>query len=821
MPEAREARAQQMYGKMIMEAFIGRAYNCTLINIWADATDAEQTEAEDNPSHANKSARRGKVFVLDETCTSQRGQNNNQTPLIPNNWTPKLNSKFQLNGSESISSAGKTVIIDFGHDVLSIAPLLHTSLQCYSSQTWYSSVVPVKKKGRAKIGIAFEFANFVLAFCSLDLCFQPQWQSQELAPRDIPPDVYDKWEDFLKFVVAEYQHLLTNMAFGDGSILNHFQGSIWSRAGAGEYSWLEILAYAAIHPNLTVGEVIRSPSRLARLCAAFYMFIHQIAHDDGVELRCLHPKTMTMAPTVEQRLKYKNMLLVQGKRRLLCTNQQAELIDKYYETLQKLRSQEQCWPRETAKLYDCFEPNLIRAVLTRETCNLGALIFGQSEWKQLGGRTQKEVDPLTQMYRRHAPLSLARRTFLPQGYYESLFVEPRPRRFQPVFVYRYTDRNVWTFYRFFPTNSVARSGKPRFSGDYTEYTGDEMRNLLFETIVRRDNTNVALGPLEYCGNAVVVRLGGQSRHKRFVLAFLSEEEEIQTLPTNLRQARQEHQTLVSQLREARSSETSTKFEVDSQQLTLAREELECMSNELSAKTKEFTRYRRAKNAELVQLQAGHDALTQTHASTESMLKALQSAHDAQTHQLTQVQTCIQELTGALAEQDANYATDAGSLKSLAKILEEREQQSKVVVTNIKRDWAEVGEKTVQRVNYLKEIIDKEQERAEAAEKRVEELEEAVQRVSRGELRIPSISAPGTSQTPAAGALCAERLDNMVRRAVSVIEERVPVLNQQREEYERLRLEAVELASQHAETIAERDAEAAQSEDSGQESRSGE
>ncbi|EPQ51089.1 hypothetical protein GLOTRDRAFT_66309 [Gloeophyllum trabeum ATCC 11539] len=348
------------------------------------------------------------------------------------------------------------------------------------------------------------------------------------------------------------------------------------------------------------------------------------------------------------------------------------------------------------------------------------------------------------------------------------------------------------------------------------------------------------------------------------------EEEIQTLRTNLRQARQEHQTLEAQLREARSSETSTKFKIDSlsQQLTLAKEELERTSGELSAKTEEFARYRRAKHAELAQLQAEHDALTQTHASTESTLKALQSAHSAQTHQLAQAQARIQELTGALAEQEANYSTEAGTLKRLVKMLEEREQQSKVVVANIERDWAEVGEKTAQRENHLREIIDKERKRAEQAEKRVEELEEAVQRMPRGEQFIPSISAPGTPQTPGipgtpvrggisnivsegslgwspsismAGRMqrsgktftevyadyvqlqeqyaqkCAEceKLDDTVRRALSEIEERVPVLNQQREEYERLRLEADELASQLAETIAERDAKAAQSEDSSQ------
>ena len=75
-------------------------------------------------------------------------------------------------------------------------------------------------------------------------------------------------------------------------------------------------------------------------------------------------------------------------------------------------------------------------------------------------------------------------------------------------------------------------------------------------------------------------------------------EEIQTLRTNLKQARQEHQALEGQLRELRSAETATKFKLDSlsQQLQLSQEHAERMSNDLNAKVEEFANYRRTKHA---------------------------------------------------------------------------------------------------------------------------------------------------------------------------------------------------------------------------------
>ncbi|KII91087.1 hypothetical protein PLICRDRAFT_28915 [Plicaturopsis crispa FD-325 SS-3] len=364
------------------------------------------------------------------------------------------------------------------------------------------------------------------------------------------------------------------------------------------------------------------------------------------------------------------------------------------------------------------------------------------------------------------------------------------------------------------------------------------------------------------------RMEDTEREKRDLVVVVSRlkedstqrEEEIHTLRANLKQARQDHQELESQVRELRSVETSTKFKVDSlsQQLQLSQSETERTSAELTAKSDEFAKYRRSKHAEMTQLQASYDALTQTHASTESSLKALQSAHTAQTHQLTQALARVQDLTGQLAEQEATYASEASGLRRLVGMMEEREAQAKEVVERIESDWASVGERSAKREGALRDEIDRERSAREEAEKRVEQLETVMQKMDRGELPMPI--RPGTPQTPgytsdllSQGMMglsptvamasrvqrsgktftevysdyvrlqeeyarkCAEydHMDRTLSAVLAQIEERAPILSQQRAEYERLQSEAGQLASQLAEALAERDSQANLAQDNSQ------
>ncbi|KAF4577004.1 hypothetical protein EYR36_004990 [Pleurotus pulmonarius] len=359
------------------------------------------------------------------------------------------------------------------------------------------------------------------------------------------------------------------------------------------------------------------------------------------------------------------------------------------------------------------------------------------------------------------------------------------------------------------------------------------------------------------------RVEDTEREKRDLVNVISrlkqegtqQEEEIQNLRSNLKEARQEHQTLEATVRELRSSETSTKFKLETlnQQLDLAQSEVERTNAELSTKSEEFAKYRREKHTEIVSLQAQCDSLTQSNLSAQTTLKALQSSHSSQSHQLTQTLARVQDLTGQLAEQEATYASEASGLRRLVAMMEEREKQAKAIVEGIESEWADVGDKAEKREATLKEEIERERKSREVAEKRVDELETVLDRMNRGELPILG-GSPGTPMRTPGGPTdpltqsmmglsptvamaskaqrsgktftevyadyvrlqeqfaqkCSEydHMDRTLSAVLAQIEERAPILSQQRAEYERLQSEAAQLSSQLSQALSERDAKAA-------------
>ncbi|RPD77586.1 hypothetical protein L226DRAFT_326460 [Lentinus tigrinus ALCF2SS1-7] len=206
------------------------------------------------------------------------------------------------------------------------------------------------------------------------------------------------------------------------------------------------------------------------------------------------------------------------------------------------------------------------------------------------------------------------------------------------------------------------------------------------------------------------------------------------------------------------------------------------------------------------------------------------------------------------------------------MMEEREAQAKAIVDSIEKDFAGVGDRAERREAVLREEIENQKQRAEEAEKRVQELQTVLDRMDRGEFPIPSafagsISQPGTPargmSTPARNGAspdiltsgmiglsptvamasraqrggksftevysdyiklqdeyarkCAEydHMDRTLAAVLAQIEERAPILSQQRAEYERLQSEASQLANQLAQALSERDAYASAAEENGQ------
>lgn len=197
-------------------------------------------------------------------------------------------------------------------------------------------------------------------------------------------------------------------------------------------------------------------------------------------------------------------------------------------------------------------------------------------------------------------------------------------------------------------------------------------------------------------------------------------------------------------------------------------------------------------------------------------------------------------------------------------MEEREHHAKEIVDGLERDWAIVGEKAERREMKLKDEIEREVKRADDAEKRTQELERILQRLDTSDFpAAPSISSaigvprtPGSlPSTPARGSVFTspgdlgmmglsptvamasraqrsgktftevyaeyvklqeeyarksaeyDHMDRTLQAVLAQIEERAPILTQQRLEYERLQVEAGQLASQLTSALADRDSNA--------------
>ncbi|KDR72182.1 hypothetical protein GALMADRAFT_765704 [Galerina marginata CBS 339.88] len=207
----------------------------------------------------------------------------------------------------------------------------------------------------------------------------------------------------------------------------------------------------------------------------------------------------------------------------------SKLVNNYEAKLKLEESTESPWFRDTAGLIDFFEPNYLIAALTKKPQTLGALIFGTEEWSRLRATIPAEMldlatmdpvsdDPLTVMFRERGLLSST--THLPV--YDTLFEQIDHRKYIPHKTYTYRSaKQIWSVVRAFPENSWVSDGYyPRHALE--RITGTTRQKMLFKHIVKNTNS-VAVGPLEYCGNGVIVR---SSHRVKLVSAVPKRREDI-------------------------------------------------------------------------------------------------------------------------------------------------------------------------------------------------------------------------------------------------------------------------------------------------------
>ncbi|KAF8240414.1 hypothetical protein L208DRAFT_1420413 [Tricholoma matsutake] len=235
--------------------------------LWADALQAEAKRV---------GASDGQVYCLDPTCTIKRGTNHKQTPL----WLPQLAISTKQPNPPSIESlelkgvatTSRSMILNLGPVSLKLAYLTHTSVQIYKRSIWETSVCAVAKQDCGfHVALALEFKEYVVAFLSNDMVFQPVWDSSfSHLQESAPPDVYLDYHGFLQTIVVWIKKQVESTSKRAGlaccAVCN--ASEIWG--GVGVYTVCEIFFLA--------GDLLLSfdcPSHTARLCDVFWEYAHR------------------------------------------------------------------------------------------------------------------------------------------------------------------------------------------------------------------------------------------------------------------------------------------------------------------------------------------------------------------------------------------------------------------------------------------------------------------------------------------------------------------------------------------------------------------
>lgn len=315
-------------------------------------------------------------------------------------------------------------------------------------------------------------------------------------------------------------------------------------------------------------------------------------------------------------------------------------------------------------------------------------------------------------------------------------------------------------------------------------------------------------------------------------------ESLRALHTTLQSS---HSALEASLLDATTTSRSTllRLETATSSITSLTSTKEFLTAELSLARTEASTARRDALEQLSTVQAQLEAAeldargaTSGLADVRDKYESLKKRHEATTGELQQVK---QEL----GTREGQFVGEMGTMRRLVEAMERREKERKQRVEDVERGVDDERRQREEREQELLEDIHTERERGDRLELRCEELREAVERGAasfRGTLPDDHASngAFGFTLSPEAttaakgqktGRSYAEiyaeyvrmqeelvreraevkRLGECLTQILGDIEERAPILKEQREEYERLSLEATQLASQLTAAVAEREA----------------
>ncbi|ELU43934.1 filament-forming protein [Rhizoctonia solani AG-1 IA] len=192
------------------------------------------------------------------------------------------------------------------------------------------------------------------------------------------------------------------------------------------------------------------------------------------------------------------------------------------------------------------------------------------------------------------------------------------------------------------------------------------------------------------------------------------ETELESVRSRLKETRSELATVQTEASEAKSNETTAKFKLETttQELEILRTDHARLTTSLSQKSEQLAALRRETASQITTLQSEVSAAQSTTNSLNATLASVRSAHESLQNQHTTVLEKLAQVQGDAGAERAQAKAQADARERLIALLEERNEEAVKRVREVEGEYEAVLERAERREHKLEAERDKAQARAE-------------------------------------------------------------------------------------------------------------
>ncbi|KAF8744823.1 Filament-forming protein, partial [Rhizoctonia solani] len=192
------------------------------------------------------------------------------------------------------------------------------------------------------------------------------------------------------------------------------------------------------------------------------------------------------------------------------------------------------------------------------------------------------------------------------------------------------------------------------------------------------------------------------------------ETELESVRSRLKETRSELATVQTEASEAKSNETTAKFKLETttQELEILRTDHTRLTTSLSQKSEQLAALRRETASQITTLQSEVSAAQSTTNSLNATLASVRSAHESLQNQHTTVLEKLAQVQGDAGAERAQAKAQADARERLIALLEERNEEAVKRVREVEGEYEAVLERAERREHKLEAERDKAQARAE-------------------------------------------------------------------------------------------------------------